>query len=294
MTIIATSAFEGTQDPDENLRRIITQIDEAADAGAELVIFPECALQGYPTALRKSTKEGLLTTWAAAEDVVGGIHTTQILEHAIARKIHVIYGMTEKTDKGGVCYNTAVLTGPEGHIGSYRKVHLGNAEQIVWRRGSSWPVFETSIGKIGMLICVDKAWPESTRELVLGGADILIMPTAWAFTVGGDDEHEAAWAENYFLFERTRAAENARWFISSNFVGPLDDDFYPGYSQFIDPKGHVVASAKSEPGLVIQDIDIQGGIAEVNAMWHGPRLIRERRAETYKILGGESPVLIDG
>jgi predicted amidohydrolase len=294
MTTVATSAFEGTQDPDENLRRIVAQIDEAADAGAELVVFPECALQGYPTTERKSTKAGLLRAWADAEDVVGGVHTSQILEHAVKRKIHVVYGMTEKTSVGGVVYNTAVLTGPDGHIGSYRKVHLGNGEQIIWRRGNTWPVFETSIGRIGMLICVDKAWPESTRELTLGGADILIMPTAWPFTIGGDEKREAGWAEYYFIFERTRAAENARWFISSNFAGNLDDDTYPGYSQIIDPTGHVVATTKSDPGLVILDIDIQGGIAEVNAMWNGPRLIRERRPETYAILRGDLPVVIDG
>jgi predicted amidohydrolase len=291
---VATSAFEGTLDPDENLRRLLAGVDEAAGLGAQLVVFPECALQGYPTPARREAPHGLLATWADAEDVLSGPRTTALRDRAIERGIHVVYGLTERTRVGGVVYNTAVLTGPDGHIGAYRKVHLGNHEQRVWRRGDAWPVFETAIGNIGMLICIDKAWPESTRELVLGGADILVMPTAWGFDAPGTGPADDAWADIYLHFDRVRAMENTRWFIGSNFAGSLDGDAYPGFSQIIDPVGRVLATTGTTPGFAVADIDVRGGIEAAQAMWFGPRQIRERRDDTYRILRGEAPIAIDG
>lgn len=301
MTRVATSAFEGTLDPDENLRRLLAQIEEAAAGGVDLVVFPECALQGYPTADLRADAAGMLATWAAAEDVLEGERTTAIRDRAAELGIHVVYGLTERTRVGGVVYNTAVLTGPDGHIGSYRKVHLGNHEQRIWRRGSEWPVFETALGRIGLLICIDKAWPESTRELTLGGADLLVMPTAWGFPAPGSLDESGvpagsrdAWADIYLHFDRVRAMENTRWFIGSNFAGELGGEPYPGFSQIIDPVGRVIASTGTTPGLAIADIDVQGGIAAAQAMWFGPRQIRERRDDTYRILRGEEPIVIDG
>jgi predicted amidohydrolase len=284
MTIVATCAFAGSLDPAVNLASHLSYIDEAAAAGAQLVVFPECGLHGYPDRSARTTSAGLQETWAGAETITGGPRSRAIIAHAIHRRIHVVYGLNEASDTIGAIYNTAVLTGPDGVVGSYRKVHLGNAERSTWLPGDHWPVFDTPIGRIGLLICADKAWPESTRELTLGGAELLVMPTAWAFAI--DTEPATAidprWAHYYQLFDRARAAENSRWFISSNYLGHLGDTSYGGYSQIVDPIGTVIASSQQRHGLVLADIDIAGRIAEAEAAWLGPRLLRDRRPDTYR------------
>ena len=282
MTVVATCGYEGSSDVAENLARHRAYVDEAVETGAELVVFPECSLHGYPDQSARSSADGLMSTWEIAESITDGANVRALIDHAVARGIHIVFGLNERTDTFGVVFNTAVLAGPQGLIGRYRKVHIGQFERATWAEGDQWPVFDTSIGRIGLLICADKMWPESTRELTLGGAELLVMPTAWAFTIGGTDTMQPCWAEYYLLFDRARAAENARWFISSNFVGSLGDTSFGGYSQIVDPFGTVTASSEDRRGLVFADIDVQRGIAATEAAWLGTRLARDRRERTYR------------
>jgi predicted amidohydrolase len=295
MSRIATCAFDGTYDVEVSLKRHHAYLDEAADAGAELVVFPECSLQGYPPDLDRFYAQRLLDAWDSAESVTDGPSVKDLATHAADRGIHLIYGLNERGEQAGVIYNTMVLTGPDGHIGSYRKVHVGLVEQLTWRRGQDWPVFDTPLGRIGMLICYDKMWPESTRELTLRGADILVMSTAWCYVTGSADDAHNPWIEQYRLFDRARAVENSRWFVSSNFVGDLGGACFFGLSQIVDPTGRVVATTgTTDAGLAIADIDVAGGIAEAQARMFGPRLVRDRRDETYQAQRGEIPIVIDG
>jgi predicted amidohydrolase len=296
-TTIATVAMRGSYDVEHNLKQHLAYIDEAADAGADLVVFPEISLQGYPVIHEKlQTPRVLAESFASAELVPDGPSVMQIIAKAQERQIHVIFGLTEAGARPGVVYNTAVLVGPDGYIGKYRKVHLGLSEQIVWRQGHDWPVFETPFGKIGMLICYDKAWPESCRELTLRGADILVMPTAWGF--GNDPQPDPETNVNcnhYRLYDQVRAVENQRWFVSSNFCGEIEGAAFLGLSQIIDPLGRIVAtSGMSESGLALATIDVQGGIAAALAHGQGARLIRDRRPETYSAMQGELATAIDG
>jgi predicted amidohydrolase len=157
-------------------------------------------------------------------------------------------------------------------------------------------VFDTPFGKIGMLICYDKAWPESCRELTLRGADILVMATAWGF--GNDPQPDPETNVNcahYKLYDQVRAVENQRWFVSSNFCGEIEGAAFLGLSQIIDPLGRVVATTgMSESGLALATVDIQAGIAAALAHGQGARLIRDRRPETYLAMQGTLPTAIDG
>jgi predicted amidohydrolase len=171
---------------------------------------------------------------------------------------------------------------------------VGITEQLTWRKGNDWPVYDTAIGRIGMLICYDKMWPESTRELTLRGADILVMSTAWFMAFGDQDPETNILVEQYRLYDRVRAAENGRWFVSSNFGGELGGTQFIGLSQIVDPCGRVVATTGlCTPGLAIADVDISGGIAEANAM-QGARLVRDRRPDTYLASSGQLAPTIDG
>ena len=294
-TTIATCAFPGTYDVDKSVELHVSYIEEAAAAGAELVVFPECSLQGYPADFRASEAAVSLKPFLkTAEKIADGPNVARIADQAAEKGIYVIYGLNEATERPGVIYNTMVLTGPDGLVGTFRKVHVGITEQVFWRRGDDWPVYETPFGNIGMLICYDKAWPETCRELTLRGADLLVMSTAWSLhnPSAGDDD---VWVEQYKLYDQVRAVENSRWFVSSNFVGELGGLHFFGLSQIIDPLGHVLATTgTSEAGLAIADVDIPGGILAAYGVSQGAHIIRDRRPETYKALAGTMPIAIDG
>lgn len=295
-TTIATCAFEPTYDVAKSLEMHLNYIDEAADLGADLVVFPETSLQGYPpNVLLMDTETAIRDLCAVAEAVPGGPSVETIAEKAKARGIHVIYGLTEASDRPGIVYNTMVLTGPDGLIGTFRKVHVGITEQLFWRQGHDWPVFDTPLGRIGMLICYDKMWPETCRELTLRGADILVMSTAWPMMSGHGDGDDNTWLRQYDVLDRVRALENSRWFISSNFIGELGGIDFFGMSQIVDPFGEVIASTGTEViGLVHATVDVQGRIGDARASTQGPFLIRDRRPETYRALRGEIATVIDG
>lgn len=195
--------------------------------------------------------------------------------------------MTERGSRAGVVFNSTVLAGPGGIIGTYRKVHVGISEQVIWSRGQDWPVYDTPLGRIGMLICYDQAWPESCRELTLRGAELLVMSTAWSLRPDAASADDALTVEHYLLFGKARAVENQRWFISSNFTGPLGGLTFFGHSQVIDPLGRPVAATggKPEQSMVLADIDVRGGIEAAQARSRGPRLWRDRRPETYTSIG---------
>lgn len=282
MITVATFAMNGSIDKAENLANITACIDLAATAGASLVVLPEIGLQGYRSAIGNATRASVLTEiYAGAEQIPDGPSVVAVATQARRRGVHVVYGLTEQGESPGEIYNSAVLTGPDGHIGHYRKVHLGITEQMTWQCGSEWPVFDTELGRIGLLICYDKAWPESCRELVLGGAEILVMPTAWSSDAG------RSMAEQYDLYDRVRALENNRWFISSNYSGTLDGRHYFGLSQVINPTGEVVATSGKvgEQVMVTATIDVPGGIRSAYADFIGARILRDRHPETYALIG---------
>jgi predicted amidohydrolase len=294
-TTIATCAFPGTYDVDKSVELHLSYIEEAAEAGASLVVFPECSLQGYPADFRASdAKASLMPFLSTVERIADGPHVALIAAKAVECGIHVIYGLNEATDRPGVIYNSMVLTGPDGLIGVFRKVHVGITEQVFWRRGDDWPVYDTPFGKIGMLICYDKAWPEACRELTLRGADLLVMSTAWSLhnPVDGDDD---VWVEQYRLYDQVRAVENCRWFISSNLIGELGGLHFFGLSQIVDPMGHVLATTgTTKSGLAIAEVDIAGGILAAYGLNQGANIVRDRRPETYKALSGTMATAIDG
>jgi predicted amidohydrolase len=295
LTKIATCAFPGTYDVDKSTELHLSYIEEAKAAGAALVVFPETSLQGYPpNATFTETEAPLAATIATAESVPDGPNVAKIIAKAVEEEIYVIFGLTESVDQPGLLYNTMVLAGPEGYIGRYRKAHVGITEQVFWRRGNEWPVFDTAIGKIGMLICYDKMWPEATRELTLGGAELLVMSTAWSYMPSHGEGEDNLWVRQYRMYDQVRAAENSRWFISSNLIGSLGGLEFFGLSQVVDPSGEVVVSSGLDKiGLVYADIDIKGGLTSATTANQGAFLIRDRRPETYKRLSGELPTVID-
>jgi predicted amidohydrolase len=296
MTLVASCALAGGYDVAGNLEAHLRYVEEAADRGAELVVFPELSLHGYPPDVNAAGLGSVLErAYADAETVPGGPGVRALADCAQRHGVHVIYGLHEAGTRRGIIYNTTVLTGPEGHIGSYRKVHVGVGERLVWRVGHDWPVFETALGRIGMLICWDVDFPESARELTLRGADLLVVCSAWdRFSHDGEPGASVS-GQLYDLYLRARAAENGRWLVAANYVGQLGGREYIGGIQVVSPLGQVLAtSGERDAGLTVADIEIEDGIAAAYTAWEGPYLIRDRRPDTYGVLSGALAPVIDG
>ena len=285
--VIAAVTMNCTKKKGENLEKYRKFIEEAAASGTRLIVFPEISLQGHVwDMVGETTKEEESYHYENAEPIPG--QSTQIVaKEAQKFKMYVIFGMTEKATVRGKTelYDSCVLVGPDGLIGTYRKVHTVGNEVRLFKKGECWPVYGTEIGKIGMLSCYDRVFPESTRELALQGADILAILNAWS--VGTDDPEPAYWGSLGSLIDRARAFENQCWIISSNQTewqkkGGLE---YYGHSRIVSPNGLVVAEGGYGEGLVTAEVDIQGEIQKTRTVtFFGLNFLNDRRVETYKEL----------
>lgn len=224
-------------------------METASKEGVQLLVLPESALQGFlfHTDGRIDQEEASYL-WGNSETIPGP-STLQVAEWTAEFGMTVVFGLWEQVQYPAtpILYNSAVLIGPEGIVGVYRKVHQPTEERHHYTPGSDWPVFETPLGKIGILICYDQCFPEAARELTLRGAEVLIIPNAWP---GSDQASD----DRYDFFGRARAAENNRWVLQSNLVGPSErgEAVYMGMSRIIAPNGVVVAETKKgEEGLAL-------------------------------------------
>ena len=147
---------------EQNREHCLARLSEGAARSCDLLVFPECALTGY---MFPNRAEALL----AAEEIPGP--STAALEEACAELgMHCIIGMLERD--GDVLRNTAVLVGPRGLVGRYRKSHIAcvGVDCFTSPGEEEYEVFETSVGRIGMQICYDWRFPEISRVLALRGA----------------------------------------------------------------------------------------------------------------------------
>lgn len=156
---------------DRNLEKILLMTREAAGEGADLIVFPECALTGY---VFHSREEAL-----PFAEAIPGPATGRLSDLCRELGVHVVFGLLEVA--GERLYNAAALVGPLGLVGSYRKNHLPflGVDRFVDPGDRPFKVHKTPIGNIGMHICYDCNFPESARIMALQGADILALPTNW-------------------------------------------------------------------------------------------------------------------
>ncbi|MBI3953415.1 MAG: carbon-nitrogen hydrolase family protein [Chloroflexi bacterium] len=222
-----------------NLDRASELLDVAAHRGAKLVVFPECAITGYVFASRDEALP-------LAEPVPGP--STDALAQVCAKlEVHTVVGLLE-TD-GEHLYNAAALIGPQGLIGAYRKVHLPylGVDRFADGGAGPFPVYETPLGKIGLLICYDATFPEAARALALGGAEIIALPTNWP----SGREKVPAFVVN------SRALENRVHFLACNRTGKERGFTFIGQSKIADATGETRAYADNFEEIVYADLDLE-------------------------------------
>jgi predicted amidohydrolase len=224
---------------ERNLDAALERLEEAAAAGAQLLVLPECAIPGY---MFDSAEEAL----PYAEEIPGP--TTEAFERECARLgVHAITGLLERD--GDTLYNAAILVGPDGLIGSYRKTHLPflGVDRFV-TPGDGFKVFDTALGRIGLIICYDLRFPEVTRTLALQGADMVALPTNFPMAAKLQCD----------VIAPARAAENRIYLLVANRVGKERWGEFCGWSQIVDPYGMRLAEAgETEEALLVADVEIE-------------------------------------
>lgn len=155
---------------DRNLEKAKKYILEACENGAEIIVLPEVFNVGSAGKCRRDV-------YRVAEEVPGGKTCDMLLSLAKEKGVYIAGSMVEK--EGMDLYNTAVLVGPDGIVGKYRKTHLCSNEFLWYEPGNlGIPVFHTPFGRIALLICMDTYFPETFRIAALQGADLVIVPYA--------------------------------------------------------------------------------------------------------------------
>ncbi len=211
-----------------NLQTILDRLQEAAKAGAKLVVFPECSLTGYCFDSLEEASEH-------AEPVPGPA-TERIASACADLNVHAIVGLIERS--GNQHFNACVLIGPAGVIGSHRKIHMPfiGVDRFLDPGDRPFAIHEAAGLRIGMHICYDGAFPESGRIMSLLGADLLVLPTNWPPGAESQAEHLTA----------MRACENVVYALAADRVG-LERGFpFIGRSSIADPDGSFLAFASPD------------------------------------------------
>jgi predicted amidohydrolase len=229
------------EDKAENLTKMQKMIAKAKRQNADLIIFPELSLTGY--VVRDQIYE-------LAETIPGP--SCKFIEEIVRKtKSHVIFGMPELSEKTqATIHNTAVLVGPKGIIGKYRKMHLPThsvfEEKRYFRPGYQTAVFDTALGRIGLIICYDIFFPELSRLTRLKGAQLIVCISASPST-------RRTFFETLTI---ARAMENAAFLAYVNLVGIEDGLQFWGGSRIVGPSGKVLVQAKyDEEDFVICDVN---------------------------------------
>jgi predicted amidohydrolase len=247
--LIGMGQFAATPDKPANLKTALSFVDQAADAGVELVVLPETSIYLDMSA----------TSLMDVAEPLDGEFIATIAKRAAERSINVIVGTTEQHEDGGRPYNTTVSIDSSGTVnGFYRKIHLYDAfgfqESASTTPGPFTPPLMLDFGELrmGVFTCYDLRFPESARRLVDEGANVLIMPACWAAGPG----KEYQWS----TMIRSRAIENTAYVVAANQTGPVAT----GHSLVIDPMGVAVAGGAEAPALVLAELD-PARVAEVRA-----------------------------
>jgi predicted amidohydrolase len=225
-------------DTKANLDLAYSLVKSAGRSRFDIIVFPELFNSGY----RVEENDGILA------EPIPGPTTNWMLKLAKEYQSYVIAAFMERCpNRKGVVYDTAVLAGPGGLIGRYRKIYLWQSEATRWSRGVDLPVFDLGFAKIGIQICYEVGFPESSRILALKGADILVFSAAF------NRLRTNVWD----IATQARAVENGVYVIASNRSGiEKNETAYSAHSRIINPRGEVVQQAVEENEIIVSGIDV--------------------------------------
>jgi beta-ureidopropionase len=249
----------------------IEMIGKAAADGAQVACLQEIFHGPYFPAEQDPK-------WYATAEPDDGPTITRMREVAKENNLVLIVPWYEEAQTG-VYYNSAAVIERDGTlVGKYRKAHIPHVGPCFWEKfyfkpgNLGYPVWDTSVGRVGLIICYDRHFPEIARALGLKGAELVFNPSATVESLS-----KYLWE----LEQPAHAVANGFWIAAINRVGveePLSTAKFYGSSYFCDPRGQIIAKASdSEDEVLVADLDLEK-IREVRNTW---QFLRDRRPETY-------------
>ena len=262
----------GLEHCDNNLCHGLELAEEAVHEGANLIVLPELANTGY-------TFETRAEAYAHAETLDDGPSVRTWRAFAREHQIYLVAGFAERD--GLKLYDSAVLFGPEGLLGHYRKAHLWNQEKLWFTPGNlGFPVFETPIGRIGLMICWDVWFPEVPRLLALQGADIICSLNNWVWTPPPLFDASGKCMASYLTI--TAAHVNNVYIAAANRIGSERGGRFLGCSLIAGTSGWPLGEVAGPENECILYADIDLGAARSAPIWNSLNdLPRDRRIDCY-------------
>jgi len=269
-------------DADANRRTSAEGIEQAARAGADLVLMPELHAGEY---FCKYQDPAL---FELAEPLDGA--TADMLSVAAAENGVVVVGSIFEHRAPGLAHNTALVFERDGtRAGIYRKMHIpddpGYNEKFYFTPGDTgFEPIDTSVGRLGVLVCWDQWYPEAARLMALAGAELLLYPTAIGLDSSDDEDEQLRQLDAWRTIQRGHAVANGLPVAACNRVGfepdrsgrELDAEFW-GHSLIAGPQGEIIDEAGSEAEVLIADIDLERS-EQVRRIWP---FLRDRRIDAY-------------
>jgi predicted amidohydrolase len=263
---------------EDNLRQIAALVSDARSRGVALLALPEASLGGYLSVLG-SGRDG--THGEAPEDLppvmdVDGPELRRIA--SIAQEMTVVVGFCESD--GAQRFNSAAVVWGEGVIGVHRKVHQPLGEGLYYAAGERFAAVDTAVGRVGALICYDKAFPEAARALALDGAEVIACISAWpaSRTASAGDLADDRWKHRFDHFDRARALENQVGWVASNQAGTFGRLRFVGSAKVVGPGGDVLAQTGTDAGVAYAAVDVAAALEGARrSMFH----LGDRRPELY-------------
>ena len=255
----------------EAIEKHVGLIAKAAADGAQIACLQEIFNGPYFPAEQDPK-------WYATAERDDGPTVTRMRELARDHGMALVVPFYEEAQPG-VYYNSAVVIERDGSVlGKYRKTHIPQVGPCFWEKfyfkpgNLGYPVFETSVGRVGLIICYDRHFPEVARQLGLKGAELVFNPSATVESLS-----RYLWE----LEQPAHAVANGYWIAAINRVGteePLNPHRFYGSSYFCDPRGQIVARASEDADeVLVADVDLDKA-REVRNTW---QFLRDRRPETY-------------
>ncbi len=237
--MVATAVDAG----EDALRAAERLVERAHAAGVDLLVLPECAYPGYWLGSAQAYRERAALGFEGARSFFAGL--------ARRHRLHLVCGLVEERVER--LFNAACVFDAEGGlVGTARKTFLWDCDNRWFTPGDEISVFETALGRLGVLICADARAPETVATLASKGAELLAMPTAWVDT--GGDVSAPYNVQPDFLIE-SRAREFGLPFVCADKAGPEPPLHYVGRSMIVSADGGVGARAPVEgEALIVGDV----------------------------------------
>jgi predicted amidohydrolase len=272
VTLAAVAAHFGRDLP-RCVEKVVGITAAARQDGVDLLVFPDACLGGYIGDFRAPDPEDP----PPALDPDGPEIAAVI---AAAGPMTVCLGYAEASVGGGR-YNAAICVTGDGVLGTHRKVHQPAGEALTYLAGDGFSVFDTPVGRLGMLIDYDKTFPEAARALAATDAHIIAALSAWPASITDRASRLPADRQSrlFDLYDCARAAENQVVVVSSNQTGVMGNLRFLGQAKVVGPGGDILATTRAKGGLAKVAIDVEAEVGRARKVLNH---LAELRPDTYR------------